>query len=228
MRFLAFLGVGLLVLALLFGAFVYLLLPGLIGSRLAASLQESYGLDEPPNVEVTSGFPPELLLGRIDGIQVSIDRLQQEGVALQNVRVDLANVDVSVPGLLQGDFEREIDDVALRAEVTEEELNAYLRESETGLPGGELAVDPGGLVYQSEDILFGLPASVNLDLQVAGPYAIQVIPTDPRVSGISLPTAVEGFIDTGSRVVELDELPLGTELESVEPGRDALVVQAGR
>lgn len=48
------------VLLLVVGLFSYLVLPGLIESRLAANLQEGYGLENDPVVEVFSNFPPEL------------------------------------------------------------------------------------------------------------------------------------------------------------------------
>jgi hypothetical protein len=57
--------VGLLVLA---GVLSYTLLPGLIESRLATNIQERYGLEKKPEVEVSSDFPPELVVGRIDRI----------------------------------------------------------------------------------------------------------------------------------------------------------------
>ena len=55
--------------------------------------------------EVSSDFPPRLLLGRIDRIQLQIDRLKREGFLLRDVHIDLG--DVSMLSLLRGDLERE-------------------------------------------------------------------------------------------------------------------------
>ena len=55
-----------------------------------------------PDVEDSSSFPPELLLGRIDRIQVRVDQGSLQGVALYNTKVDLRGVMVSVPSLLEG------------------------------------------------------------------------------------------------------------------------------
>ena len=92
----------LVVLVVLGGLFSYLVLPGLIENQVAQRLQVAFGAPTKPDVEVTSSFPPELLLGRIDRIQVSVDQGTLQGVALYNARADLRGVKVSVPSLLEG------------------------------------------------------------------------------------------------------------------------------
>ena len=92
----------LVVLLVLVGLFCYLMLPGLIEDQLANRLQVAFGATTKPDVEVSSSFPPELLLGRIDRIQVSVDEGSLQGVAMYNTRMDLKGVNVSVPSLLQG------------------------------------------------------------------------------------------------------------------------------
>ena len=92
-RLLAALGIAALVLLTVAGFFVYALLPGIIESRLAASVQERYRLEKEPTVEVSSRFPPELRLGRMDRIEVRMDRFVQEGIRLRDVRVELRDVD---------------------------------------------------------------------------------------------------------------------------------------
>ncbi len=215
------------VLLLVVGLFSYLVLPGLIESRLAANLQGRYGLEEEPEVEVSSNFPPELLLGRIDRIGVRIDRLTREGILLRDIRIDLKDVDVSVPSLLQGDLEREIQAASLRAEVPEESINDYLRENDLGLEYGEIDILPQGVVYQISEALLGLPASVGLGLRVSGPRTIEVIPQEATVGGYALPSFFTRSVASGGRTLTLSELPLEAELVSVEPSEeDALVVWA--
>jgi hypothetical protein len=114
MRGLATTLVALLVLG---GLFCYLVLPGVIENQLAQRLQEALGAPTKPNVEVSSSFPPELLLGRIDRIQVSMDQISVQGAALYNVRADLRGVNVSVPSLLAGDPRIETQSCSLRVEV---------------------------------------------------------------------------------------------------------------
>lgn len=222
------LGAAVAVLLLLAGIFVYALLPGVVESRISANLQGRYGLEEEPAVEVSSSFPPELLLGRIDLVEVRIDRMTRGGVALRDVQVDLEDVDVSVRSLLEGNVEREIGYAALRAEVPEEEINAYLRENNLGLAGGEMNVRKSGVIYRSEDALFGFPASVDLDLRVAGPRTVEVVPSDLVVGGFLLPPWVTDLSSVESRTLELGELPLGTELQGVGSEQNALVVRAER
>ena len=230
MRPLAALGIAALVLLVLAGFLVYSLLPGIIESRLAASLRESYGLEEEPTVEVSSSFPPELLLGRMDRIEVRMDSFVRDGIRLRDVRVDLKGMDVPVRSLLSGgDLERETRAVSLVASVPEQEINAYLRENDLVLREGKIDVRPRSVVYRSPDVLLGLPASVELDLRVSGPDQIEVVPREAAVGGFALPPFLTRSLASGGRTLDLGELPLGTALESVEPSvRDALVVRAER
>lgn len=92
----------LVVLLILGGLFSYLVLPGLIESQLAGRPQAAFGAPTKPDVEVSSNFPPEMLLGRIDRVQVRTDQISLQGVVLYNVRADLRGAKVSVSSLLEG------------------------------------------------------------------------------------------------------------------------------
>ena len=92
----------LVVLLALGGLFAYLVLPGVLENQVAQRLQGVLGAPTEPVVEISSNFPPELLLGHIDRIQVTMDQISLQGVPLYNARVDLNGVNVSVPSLLQG------------------------------------------------------------------------------------------------------------------------------
>jgi hypothetical protein len=92
----------LVVLLVLGGLFSYLVLPVVIEYLIAGRLQEALGTPTKPDVEVSSNFPPELLLGRIDRIQVTMDQMSVQGYALYNAQADLGGVKVSVPSLLEG------------------------------------------------------------------------------------------------------------------------------
>jgi hypothetical protein len=95
-------GRKLVVLLILAALFFYLVLPLVIESLLAARLQTAFGTPTKPDVEVSSNFPPELLLGRIDRIQVRMDRASVQGVPLYNARADLKGVNVPVSNLIAG------------------------------------------------------------------------------------------------------------------------------
>ena len=101
------------VLLVLGGLFCYLVLPGLIENQLAGRLQAAFGATTEPDVEVSSNFPPELLLGRIDRIQVK--GLQSS--AFYNAQADLRDVSVSVPSLLEGDPRIGVRDCSLSIEA---------------------------------------------------------------------------------------------------------------
>ena len=84
-----------LVVLLALGVLVlYLVLPLVIESLIAWRLQTSFGTPTKPDVEVSSNFPPMMLLGRIDRVQVTM--------AQPNASVDLEGVRVSVPSLIAG------------------------------------------------------------------------------------------------------------------------------
>ena len=115
MRGLATILVALLVLG---GFFCYLVLPEMIENQLAHRLQEALGAPTKPEVEVSSSFPPELLLlGRIDRIRVRMDQISVQGAALYDVRADLRGVNVSVPSLLEGNPRIETQRCSLSVEV---------------------------------------------------------------------------------------------------------------
>src|SRR5918995_3982251 len=107
----------LIVLLALGGLFSYLVLPGVVENQLAQRLQEAFGTPTKPDVEVSSSFPPELLLGRIDRIQVRMDQVSLQGFALYNARADLRGVKVSVPSLLEGIPRIESTSCSLRVEA---------------------------------------------------------------------------------------------------------------
>src|SRR3712207_4998654 len=107
----------LVVLLALGGFFSYLVLPGLVENQVAQRLQGMLGAPTAPVVEVTSSFPPELLVGRIDRIQVTMDQISLQGIPLYNARVDLRGVNVSVSSLLEGNPTVETQGCSLSAEA---------------------------------------------------------------------------------------------------------------
>lgn len=216
------------VLLLVVGLFSYLVLPGLIERRLAADLRQEYGLEKVPEVQVSSGFPPGLLLGRMDRIEVHIDQMIQEGVLLRDIWMDLKGVDISLLSLLRGELEGEIRTTFLRAEVPEESIDEYLQRRYPGLENGEVEISPDELVYRRVDAIFGFPASVSLDVQVSGPRTVEVVPEGVTVAGFVLPSSLTRSLPYGSWTLNLGELPLGTELQSVEPSENALIVRAAK
>ena len=94
----------LLIPLVLLGLFSYVVLPGLVEDQISRRLQESVGAPTEPEVKVSSSFPPEMLLGRIDRVRVSSDRMSLQGVAFYDARANLEGVSVSLPSLLEGSF----------------------------------------------------------------------------------------------------------------------------
>ena len=86
-------GLKLVVILVLAVLLLYLVLPLVMESLIAWRLQTAFGTPTKPEVEVSSNFPPMMLLGRIDRVQVTMD---------QYPRADLKGVRVSVPSLING------------------------------------------------------------------------------------------------------------------------------
>ena len=92
----------LVILLALVGLLSYVVLPSLVEDQISRRLQESIGAPTKPQVEVSSSFPPEMLLGRIDRVRVRSDEMNLQGVAFYDARADLRGVSVSLPSLLEG------------------------------------------------------------------------------------------------------------------------------
>ena len=215
-------------LLLMIGLSSYLALPGLIERWVAANLRQEYGLAREPGVEVSSSFPPELLLGQIDRIEVHVDQAVQEGILLRNVRIDLEGVHVSLPSLLRGDPQSESRTAFLRAEVPEASINDYLQRHGLGSGSGKVEVRPDEVVYRREVPLLGAPASASLDVRVGGPHTVEVVTEKVSVAGVVLPSSLGGLLSGGGWKLDLGELPFGTRLQSVEPSQDSLILRAAK
>jgi len=87
---------------ILIGLLSYVVLPSLIEDQISRRLQESLGAPTKPQVEVSTSFPPEMLLGRIDRVEARSDQMNLRGVAFYEARADLRGVSVSLPSLLEG------------------------------------------------------------------------------------------------------------------------------
>ena len=104
------------VLLVLGGLFCYLVLPGLIEDQLALRLQVGLGLVTKPDVEVSSSFPPELLVGRIDRVRMDAG----------SARADVRGASVSVPSLLREEPVLKAESCSMVAEVPGASTQQYL------------------------------------------------------------------------------------------------------
>src|SRR5215211_2523839 len=96
---------------------LYLVLPLVMESLIAWRLQAALGTPTKPDVEVSSNFPPMMLLGRIDKVQVRMDQASLQGVAVYNAQADLKDVKISVPSLLEGNPTIETQSCSLSTET---------------------------------------------------------------------------------------------------------------
>ena len=110
-------GRKLVVLLVLVVLVLYLVLPLVIESLIAWRLQTAFGTPTKPDVEVSSNFPPMMLLGRMDRVQVTMDQASLQGVAVYNAQADLKDVKISVPSLLEGNPTIETQSCSLSTET---------------------------------------------------------------------------------------------------------------
>ena len=105
-----------MIVLVLVGLLLYLVLPLAVESLLAWRLQSAFGTPTRPDVEISSTFPPMMLLGRIDRVQVTMDQASLQGAVLYNAKADLKDVSVSVPSLLEGSPTLETQSCSLSVE----------------------------------------------------------------------------------------------------------------
>src|SRR5215218_10639319 len=108
-------GTKLVVLLVLGVLFFYLVLPLVTESLIAGSLQTEFDTSTKPEVEVSSKFPPMMLVGCIDSVQVTMDQLSLQGRLYNNATADLEGVSVSVPRLIVGDLAYETESCSVKA-----------------------------------------------------------------------------------------------------------------
>ncbi len=70
----------------LVGLLSYVVLPSLVEDLISRRLQRSIGAPTKPQVEISSSFPPKMLLGRIDRVRVRSDQMNLQGVAFYDAR----------------------------------------------------------------------------------------------------------------------------------------------
>jgi hypothetical protein len=107
-----------LVVVLVLGVLLlYLVLPLVVESLLAWRLQTTFETPTKPDVEISSTFPPMMLLGRIDRVKVTMDQASLQGALLYNARADLKGVSVSVPSLIEGNLAVETESCSLSVDA---------------------------------------------------------------------------------------------------------------
>jgi hypothetical protein len=110
-------GRKLVVILVLVVLLLYLVLPLVMESLIAWRLQTAFGTPTKPEVEVSSNFPPMMLLGRFDRVQVRMDQASLQGALLYNARADLKGVSVSVPSLIDGNLAIETESCSLSVDA---------------------------------------------------------------------------------------------------------------
>jgi hypothetical protein len=108
-----------LVVLLALGVLVlYLVPPLVIESLIAGRVQTALETSKKPDVEVSSTFPPMMLLGRIGKVTVSSEQIiLPEGDVAYDATATLRGVSVSVPSLIVGEPEYEIKSCFVESRV---------------------------------------------------------------------------------------------------------------
>lgn len=230
-RVLAFVLAGILGLAavialiLIIGAYTFL--PGVVSDRVAAGIQEDFGLDREPEVTVTSDPQLDILRGGFSGGKVNIGAGQLFGFDVESIDVNLDPFDIDVRRSI---FGRELvyetaSSGTMTATVSSEEV-ARVALEESDVDG--VSLSGGQLVVQREPRLFGdltLPVEVRGELALRNPQLLVYTPQDVSVSGVGIPEDTADQILSG---IELDfpieEVGEGVTLREAEVEGDQLVL----
>lgn len=212
-------------LILIIGAYTFL--PGVVSDRVAAGIQEDFGLDREPEVTVTSDPQLDILRGGFSGGKVNIGAGQLFGFDVESIDVNLDPFDIDVRRSI---FGRELvyetaSSGTMTATVSSEEV-ARVALEESDVDG--VSLSGGQLVVQREPRLFGdltLPVEVRGELALRNPQLLVYTPQDVSVSGVGIPEDTADQILSG---IELDfpieEVGEGVTLREAEVEGDQLVL----
>jgi hypothetical protein len=207
-------------------ALASLFLQPLVEGIAARGIQDRFGLDSPPRVELESASSLGMLLGRFSDGRVVMQGARIGGVETQRVAVDLDPFDLDVwesvtHGALQTEEPLSGD---LRAEVSESEILRLAQESGAPLSGLELR--EGRVLARSQARVLG----VQVPYAVLGDLALrnQDLVFEPHsLSALGAPVPerlADRLLARGHFAYPLREMPRGARLTGVRVMKDRLVL----
>ena len=191
-------------------------------SLVASSVQESLGLAEAPDVDLTSDPPPNVFLGKFEQGRVSFEGTQP----VSETSVNLDPFDLDVLGSVAGGRIRSEGPLsgALRAELSEEEV-VRIASSSAAAPVRGVELEEGKVTVDSEVEVLGFSIPVGAEGEVDVQNGI--LRFEPRrldALGQQVPDRLaRRLLWEADFTYPLGELAGGAEISEVEVHEDRLV-----
>ena len=206
----------------------YVFLPLLCENFVAKSLQNGFGLEEAPEVDLSSDSPRGILAGEFKDGQVTFANPELVGgVPPDGMTVDLDPFDLDVLGSVASGRIRSEEPISgtFQAELSEEKVARIAASSNATAPVRSVELGEGRLVVGSEIEVLGAHIPVGVD----GELSLQngTLRFEPRLVeafGTLVPERLtQGLLRGAEFAFPIGELPFGG-LSGVEIQRDRLVL----
>lgn len=204
----------------------YVFLPTFLERAVSAQLQEQFGLEERPQVDLR-GEPPPSMPGSFSGGRIEMRGAEFDGVRTSDTVIDLDPFALDLADSAAAGALRSEEPVSgtLRAELSEAEVSRLARE-EAGVPVRSVQLEEGEIVVGSVTRVFGL----EVPLSARGPISLRGgnLVFEPRqlsASGVPLPEGVsKELLSEASFAFRPEDLPYGANLTGVEAREGRLVL----
>lgn len=207
----------------------YTFLPVLVEGVVARNLQGNLGLTQTPEVDLTADPAHEMLAGRFDSGEVTLEEPEFAGVRPERVRVELDGFNVALEESLgdrslrtRGPLSGEIKVVLL-----EDELERIAGTGVESFPVRGIGVSGGDLAVESSTQVLG----VEVPISVRGPVGVEdgeivFEPDEASAFDTALPRNVTGQILSGTRFgYPIEDLPFDGEITGIETGEGTLSLE---
>jgi hypothetical protein len=206
--------------------FAYLFLPPLLERAASARLQEQFGLQERPRVDL-QGEPPPSGPGSFSGGRIEMRGAEFDGVRTNETVIGLDPFELDLAGSLAAGGLRTEGPVfgTLRAELSEAEVSRLARQ-QANVPVRSVSLEEGEVVVGSVARVMGfdVPLSARGSVLLRG-GEIVFEPRRLSASGVELPEELSEELLAGtSFAFGTEELPYGARLMGVEAREGRLVL----
>lgn len=204
----------------------YALLPTLLERAVSEQLQEQFGVEERPQVDLR-GEPPPSMPGSFSGGRIEMQGAEFDGVRTSDTVMDLDPFDLDLADSVAAGALRSEEPLSgtLRAELSEVEVSRLARE-EADVPVRSVQLEEGEVVVGSVTRVLGL----EVPLSARGPITLRgdslvFEPRELSASGVPLPEGLsEELLSEASFAFRPEELPYGATLTGVEAREGRLVL----
>ena len=215
-----------LIVAAVVVVFSYALLPSILERAASEQLQQRFGLEERPRVDLLSEPPPSMP-GSFSGGRIEMRGAEFDGVRTSGTSIDLDPFELDLASSVAAGALRSEEPLSgtLRAELSEAEVSRLARE-EADVPVRSVQIEEGEIVVESVTRVFGL----EVPLSARGPISLRGgnLVFEPRqlsASGVPLPDQVsDELLSEASFRFRAGDLPLGAVLTGVEAREGRLVL----